>query len=76
MEAINVVYEKDRMIIQVDTTLIDKDFVLKLVEKFQLEYLAKKVNFSDDIEELGREIKSEWWKKNKNRLLGLSTNEE
>jgi len=39
------------------------------MNRIRLEYLAKVVDFDENIELLAEEIKSNWWDKNKNRLL-------
>ena len=43
--------------------------MLNLVEKIRLEYLAQKVDFDESIENLGEEIKDDWWQKNKSRFV-------
>lgn len=70
MEAISVESGKDKWLITVDANALDKDFVISLVEKLRLEYLAQKTNFDEEIESFGEEIKTDWWNKNKDRLLG------
>lgn len=58
-----------RFIISIDKQAIDKKILLKYIESLRLELLAHEVDFDEDIEVLGREIKSEWWKKNKDRFI-------
>jgi hypothetical protein len=59
----------DKFLISIDKNLLHKDFVMQLIEKLRLEHLSQKVNFSDNIESEGENIKREWWDKNKERLV-------
>lgn len=70
MEAIQLETIDDKFLITVDRNSFNHEFVIGLVERLQLEHLAEKINFSSDIEELGENIKADWWDKNKLRLLG------
>jgi len=71
MEAISLETQDDKFLITVDKNSFNKEFVIQLIDRLQMEYLAEKVDFSDDIENLGEDIKAEWWKNNKSRLLGI-----
>lgn len=55
--------------ISIDKDLVDKEFVLELVEKIRLESLVRKADFDEDVEEPGEEIKAVWWEKNKDRFI-------
>lgn len=70
MEAIHLETTDDKFLITVDKNLFDQEFVMRLVERLHLEYLAEKINFNNDMEKFGEDIKSEWWNNNKTRLLG------
>jgi len=59
----------NRYLISIDKTFIEQDFLIRLMNRIRIEYLAKVGNFDESIEILGEEIKSNWWEKNKNRLL-------
>jgi hypothetical protein len=59
----------NRFLISIDKTFIEQDFLIRLMNRIRMEYLAKIVNFDESIEILDEEIKSNWWEKNKNRLL-------
>jgi hypothetical protein len=59
----------NRFLISIDKTFIEQDFLIRLMNRIRIEYLAKKIDFDESIEILGEEIKSNWWEKNKNRLL-------
>ncbi|MEZ5041841.1 MAG: hypothetical protein R2828_18240 [Saprospiraceae bacterium] len=70
MRAITLETQDNNYLIRIDKNSIDKDFLFNLIEKLRLEFLAQEVDFDEDIEELGKEIKSNWWKENKEKYLG------
>lgn len=69
MRAIDLQTTDDRFLISIDKDLVDKEFLVNLIEKIRLEYLVRKVDFDERIEDLGEEIKAEWWAKNKDRFI-------
>ena len=68
-QAITLQTVDNRFLISIDKTYIEQDFLIRLMNRIRLEYLAKVVDFDESIEFLAEEIKSNWWDKNKNRLL-------
>ena len=69
MQAIDLETTGDRFLISIDKNLVDKEFLLNLIEKIRLEHLAHKVDFDESVEELGEEIKADWWQKNKSKFI-------
>ena len=69
MQVIDLQTTNDKFLISIDKCLVGKEFLLNLVEKIRLEYLAQKVDFDESIEHLGEAIKDEWWQKNKSRFV-------
>jgi hypothetical protein len=69
MQVIDLQTTGDKFLISVDKRLVGKEFMLNLVERIRLEYLAQKVDFDGDMESLGEEIKAGWWEKNKARFI-------
>lgn len=69
MSAISLETTKDKFVIEIDKNLIDKDFLLQWLDKLRIEFLAQKIDFGEEVEILGKQIKSEWWEKNKDRFL-------
>ena len=69
MQVIDLQTTNDKFLISIDKRLVGKEFLLNLVEKIRLEYLAQKVDFDESIENLGEEIKDDWWQKNKSRFV-------
>jgi hypothetical protein len=70
MEAIILETKDDKFLITLDKNSFSQEFVMQIVDRLRMENLAEKVAFADDIENLGEEIKADWWNNNKSRLLG------
>lgn len=69
MQAIEVKSTDDKVIITIDKKSVNIDFLSNLLNKFRVEQLIKKANFDEEILKLSREIKQDWWKKNKAEFL-------
>lgn len=69
MQAIDLQTTDDKFLISIDKNLVDKEFLLHLIEKIRLEYLANKVDFDESIEDSGEQIKADWWQKNKSKFI-------
>jgi|UPI000584D9D9 hypothetical protein len=69
MSAVTFDSSKDRFIISIDKKLVSKDALLQFLEHLRLEALAEKVDFQEDIEDLGEKIKRDWWQVNKDRFI-------
>ncbi len=69
MQAIDLQKTEDKFLISIDKNLVDKEFLLDLIEKIRLECLVRKADFDESIEDLGEEIKADWWQKNKDRFI-------
>jgi len=70
MNSISINTTKEQYVITIDKKKIKFDYVLNLVEKLRMEHLAQSLDFDEDIEQMGKEIKSNWWSENKERMLG------
>ncbi len=53
MQAIDLQTTEDKFLISIDKNLVDKEFLLNLIEKIRLEYLVRKADFDETIEDLG-----------------------
>ena len=69
MKAVTIDSSSDRFIISIDKSLVDKEVILRFLENLRLEFLAQKVDFGEDIEKLGDEIKADWWANNKGSFI-------
>ena len=69
MNAVTLETHNDRFLISIGRDYVDQEFLIGLVERIKLEHLVKAANFDERIEELGEQIKADWWQQNKDRLL-------
>ena len=69
MQTIDFYTTEDKFVISIDKNSIDKEFLLDLIGKIRLESLVRRADFDESLEELGEEIKTDWWKKNKDRFI-------
>ncbi len=69
MEAVEVTSLKDRVVISIDKSLVSKEYLLNLLDRLQFENLLKKADFDEKVLDISEEIKSNWWKENKDRFL-------
>ena len=72
MNPITVDSSGERFLISVDKSFMDKAFLVDFVERIRIEYLAQKINFDEELQELGEEIKQGWWTENKSRFIKQS----
>ncbi|MCP1385348.1 hypothetical protein [Runella salmonicolor] len=69
MTSIHLDTLEDKYLISLDKSSFDKEWLMGLIERLRMEELAHKLNFDEGIEQLGEEIKSDWWNKNKQRFI-------
>ena len=69
MTAFHVQHSPESVQVTFDRKYFSEDELLKLLNFLRVEFLAKKINFGEDIETLGKEIKQDWWLKNKHRFI-------
>jgi hypothetical protein len=69
MTVFQVQYTDETVQMTFDRKHFNEDELLKILSFLRHEFLAKKIDFSEDMESLGNEIKKDWWVKNKNRFI-------
>ncbi len=69
MTSIHLDTSTDKYLISIDKRALDKTWLIKLVEKLRVEELAQQFDFNEEIEDLGEQIKADWWNKNKHRFI-------
>lgn len=69
MTSIHLDTNSEKYVISIDKKALDKTWLIKLVEKLRVEELAQQFDFDEEIEELGEQIKSDWWKQNKHLIF-------
>ncbi len=72
MKSVTLDSSEDRFIISIDKNAVNKDALLQFLENLRLEALAEKVDFEEDIEDLGEKIKTDWWQANKEKYIPKS----
>jgi hypothetical protein len=62
----------DRFIITIDKSSVSEDFIINLMNSIKVESLVKKADLNEDfINELSEKVKTDWWEKNKERILKM-----
>jgi hypothetical protein len=69
MTTFQVKHNAETMQVSFDKKYFSDDELLKILNFLRLEFLAKKIDFDEDIEALGVEINRNWWLKNKSRFI-------
>ena len=69
MAGLNIQTENDQIIIQLSKDCFDENYILNLLERINIEYLAKKANFNDKVFDVAKEINEKWWMENKDAFL-------
>ena len=69
MDAVEIRKEEGRYIFSIDESQMDKLSLEKILNRIWIQYLVEKAQFDQSILELGREMKSDWWQKNKTEIL-------
>ena len=69
MTTIQLESNQDQYLISFDKNAFDKTWLLNLIERLRTEELAQQFNFDEDIENIGEQIKADWWAKNKSRFI-------
>lgn len=59
----------NQAVITVDLSFMDMESLNRIFQRLQTERLIQKANFSDDVEDIGTEIKEAWWQKNREQYL-------
>jgi hypothetical protein len=59
----------NKAVITVDLSFINIESLNRLFDRLRLEQLVKQANFSDEVIEIGKEIKQNWWQKNREEYL-------
>jgi len=58
-----------KLLISLDKRAFDQEVIMNFLNRLQIEYLARKAELGEEVEQIGEEIKSTWWEKNKSRFI-------
>jgi hypothetical protein len=67
----NLVIENkgDQVILKINRKGFDENYLISLLKRLQIEELAQKSEFSDDIIDVAEQVNEEWWDKNGENFL-------
>ena len=69
MNPITIEDQDNQFLIRIDKDMLEKETLVELLHRINIEDLTKRADFSEDIEQFGEEIKADWWSKNKSRWI-------
>ena len=69
MTTIRLNSDQDRYTISVGKNAFGKAWLIDLVERLRMEELANQFGFDESVEEIGEQIKADWWTQNKARFI-------
>jgi hypothetical protein len=69
MEALSVKQTNQSVVITLDKSVFDVNYISNLLTQIRTEYLVQQADFDESIEEIADEIKSNWWAKNREHIL-------
>ena len=69
MNNLSIQTKGDEMVIRLNRSGFNDNYLLSMIRRLQLEELAKKANFNDDILEIAEDIDQKWWNKNGEEFL-------
>lgn len=70
MTGISLSSNDQYFLLAIDKNMVSKAAIERLIARIRLEYLVEQADFDESIEEVGEEMKADWWAKNKSRLTG------
>ena len=69
MQEFSIKSTGNQVVITFDRTFVDIESLNWIFRRLRVEELIHKADFSDEIVDLGAEIKRNWWQKNKEQYL-------
>ena len=69
MNNLSIQTKGDEMVIRLNRSGFNDNYLLSMIRRLHLEELAKKANFNDDILEIAEDIDQKWWNKNGEEFL-------
>lgn len=69
MTAFQIQNTPDSLQLTLDKKYFKEEELLMIMNYLNVEFLARKIDFDQDIEDFGEEIKRDWWSTNKGRFI-------
>ena len=64
MQGLEITSDSKKLVFSIDKSNFSEQVLLEITKIVRLEYLIEKAGFSDEVINIGNEIKSDWWEKN------------
>ena len=65
MQGLEITSDSKKLVFSIDKSNFSEQVLLEITKIVRLEYLIEKAGFTDEVINIGNEIKSDWWEKNK-----------
>lgn len=69
MSHIQLETQSDKYLISLDKASFDREWLVRFVKRIRIEELAGQLNLGKEVEDIGEQIKADWWEKNKGRFI-------
>ena len=69
MKGIRLASDNNQLVITIDTSGLDQDYLIKVFEKIETEVLAQKAGVDEDVLNIAEQINKDWWEENKEIYL-------
>lgn len=69
MNGITVYSSKEQTIIAINNNILEKEYIINLLDRLKIEYYAQKADFDESVLDLAEEISEKWWKENKSNYM-------
>lgn len=69
MQNIIIENNEDQMILKLNKKAFNKEYLLSLVKRLQVEEFVEEANFDSEIMKIAEKIDQEWWDKNGDEFL-------
>ncbi|MBC7571390.1 MAG: hypothetical protein H7319_16915 [Spirosoma sp.] len=70
MDTITLEKQDNRVVISIDENYLSQSTINKLIDRLKWEHLIERADFDESIDELGEQIKANWWAENREHILG------
>ncbi len=69
MSNISLTSDNNQLVITIDTSDLDQDYLFKVIEKIEVEVLAQKARVEDNTLDVAEQMSKDWWRENKDDYL-------
>lgn len=69
MDALDIKSYDKTLVVTFDKAFFKESYLNDLLTRIRTEYLIQKADFDESVEDIGEEIKHNWWQKNKSKYI-------